>query len=99
MEVFGLILEKFDQARVVILGDLIIDQYIWGKVSRISPEAPIPRWRRLPNWTLPQSLRRQTELLLPSSLSCPFTFEVGDDWVFGFVFPLNYSSGPPSLIR
>jgi D-beta-D-heptose 7-phosphate kinase/D-beta-D-heptose 1-phosphate adenosyltransferase len=42
MESLGLILEKFDQARVVILGDLIIDQYIWGKVSRISPEAPIP---------------------------------------------------------
>jgi len=42
MEGFGLILDKFDQARVIILGDLIIDQYIWGKVSRISPEAPIP---------------------------------------------------------
>jgi len=42
MEGFGLILDKFDRARVVILGDLIIDQYIWGKVSRISPEAPIP---------------------------------------------------------
>lgn len=42
MENFGLILEKLDRARIVILGDLIIDQYIWGKVSRISPEAPIP---------------------------------------------------------
>jgi len=42
MEGFGLILDKFDRARVIILGDLIIDQYIWGKVSRISPEAPIP---------------------------------------------------------
>jgi rfaE bifunctional protein kinase chain/domain len=42
MEGFGLILDKVDRCRIVILGDLIIDQYIWGKVSRISPEAPIP---------------------------------------------------------
>jgi D-beta-D-heptose 7-phosphate kinase/D-beta-D-heptose 1-phosphate adenosyltransferase len=42
MEGLGLIVDRFDRARVVILGDLIIDQYIWGKVSRISPEAPIP---------------------------------------------------------
>ncbi len=42
MEGFEQILEQFDRARVVILGDLMIDQYIWGKVKRISPEAPIP---------------------------------------------------------
>ncbi len=42
MEGFELILDRFDGAKVVILGDLIIDQYIWGKVKRISPEAPIP---------------------------------------------------------
>lgn len=42
MEGFGLILDKVDRCRIVVLGDLIIDQYIWGKVNRISPEAPIP---------------------------------------------------------
>ncbi len=42
MEDLGIILEGFDRVRVVILGDLIIDQYIWGQVKRISPEAPIP---------------------------------------------------------
>jgi len=41
-EGLGAILDRLDRARVVILGDLIIDQYIWGKVKRISPEAPIP---------------------------------------------------------
>ena len=30
MEGLKRVLEKFDRARVVILGDLIIDQYIWG---------------------------------------------------------------------
>ena len=33
---------RFPQARVLIVGDLILDEFIWGKVSRISPEAPVP---------------------------------------------------------
>lgn len=36
------IITKFPQARVLVLGDLILDEYIWGKVERISPEAPVP---------------------------------------------------------
>ncbi|HJU05868.1 MAG TPA: D-glycero-beta-D-manno-heptose-7-phosphate kinase [Nitrospiraceae bacterium] len=35
-------IDRFPQARVLIVGDLILDHYIWGKVSRISPEAPVP---------------------------------------------------------
>jgi D-glycero-beta-D-manno-heptose-7-phosphate kinase len=33
---------RFPQAGVLVVGDLILDHYIWGKVSRISPEAPVP---------------------------------------------------------
>lgn len=37
------IIEKdFAQKRVLVLGDLMIDEYIMGKVKRISPEAPVP---------------------------------------------------------
>lgn len=28
--------------RVLVVGDLMLDQFIWGRVSRISPEAPVP---------------------------------------------------------
>jgi len=28
--------------RIFVLGDLILDKYVWGSVSRISPEAPVP---------------------------------------------------------
>jgi len=35
-------IQRFPQARVLVLGDLILDHYVWGKVSRISPEAPVP---------------------------------------------------------
>jgi len=30
------------QTRVLVVGDIMLDQFIWGNVSRISPEAPVP---------------------------------------------------------
>lgn len=36
------ILGRFDKARVLVIGDLILDEFIWGKADRISPEAPVP---------------------------------------------------------
>ncbi len=35
-------LDRFPHARVLVLGDLMVDEYVWGTVSRISPEAPVP---------------------------------------------------------
>ncbi len=32
----------FSSQRILVIGDLMLDEYIWGKVSRISPEAPVP---------------------------------------------------------
>ncbi|MBU7583986.1 MAG: D-glycero-beta-D-manno-heptose-7-phosphate kinase [Nostoc sp. TH1S01] len=34
--------EKFFHCKIAVIGDLILDQYLWGRVSRISPEAPVP---------------------------------------------------------
>lgn len=36
------VLKEFNQKRILVLGDLMVDEYIMGKVSRISPEAPVP---------------------------------------------------------
>lgn len=36
------IISGFHQAKVLVIGDLILDEFIWGKVTRISPEAPVP---------------------------------------------------------
>jgi len=41
------LLEQFDGKRVLIIGDLILDEYLWGEVSRISAEAPVPIVRLL----------------------------------------------------
>lgn len=33
---------SFADVRILVLGDVIVDHFIWGTVSRISPEAPVP---------------------------------------------------------
>src|ERR1700735_4466331 len=34
--------EKLQQARVLVVGDSMLDRYLFGEVERISPEAPVP---------------------------------------------------------
>lgn len=34
--------EAFSKLKVLVIGDVMVDSYVWGKVSRISPEAPVP---------------------------------------------------------
>jgi D-beta-D-heptose 7-phosphate kinase/D-beta-D-heptose 1-phosphate adenosyltransferase len=36
------IINNFPKAKILVVGDLILDEYIWGSVDRISPEAPVP---------------------------------------------------------
>lgn len=36
------ILKGFSRRKVLVLGDIMLDHYIWGRVERISPEAPVP---------------------------------------------------------
>jgi D-glycero-beta-D-manno-heptose-7-phosphate kinase len=33
---------RFSEAKILVVGDIMMDRFIWGKVSRISPEAPVP---------------------------------------------------------
>ncbi len=36
------IVERFAGLRVLVMGDVMLDEFVWGKVSRVSPEAPVP---------------------------------------------------------
>jgi D-beta-D-heptose 7-phosphate kinase/D-beta-D-heptose 1-phosphate adenosyltransferase len=36
------LIERFEGRRLVVVGDLMLDRFIWGAVRRISPEAPVP---------------------------------------------------------
>ena len=41
-ERLGGLIRRFAGTRVLVIGDLMLDQFVWGDVSRISPEAPVP---------------------------------------------------------
>jgi rfaE bifunctional protein kinase chain/domain len=36
------IIKNFSKSNVLVIGDIMVDHFIWGRVSRISPEAPVP---------------------------------------------------------
>ena len=36
------LLQKISRVRVLVIGDVMLDHYIWGDATRISPEAPVP---------------------------------------------------------
>src|SRR5438874_9834725 len=60
------------QARVVVIGDVMLDHFIWGEVARISPEAPVPvvdfeRENRMPGGAA-NVARNLTSLSVPTEL-------------------------------
>ena len=42
MNDFNKLFEEFANLKVAVIGDVMLDTYWWGKVDRISPEAPVP---------------------------------------------------------
>jgi D-beta-D-heptose 7-phosphate kinase/D-beta-D-heptose 1-phosphate adenosyltransferase len=36
------LLEKFKDRKILVVGDLMLDEFLWGKARRIAPEAPVP---------------------------------------------------------
>ena len=41
-ERFKYFFDQKDRPKVLVIGDLILDEYVWGGINRISPEAPVP---------------------------------------------------------
>jgi bifunctional ADP-heptose synthase (sugar kinase/adenylyltransferase) len=37
-----IIVVKFNKSKILVIGDLMLDEYIFTEVNRISPEAPVP---------------------------------------------------------
>ena len=35
-------IDKLSQTEILVIGDVMLDRYAWGRVKRISPEAPVP---------------------------------------------------------
>jgi D-beta-D-heptose 7-phosphate kinase/D-beta-D-heptose 1-phosphate adenosyltransferase len=51
--VLSLIERGFSSLRVLVVGDVMLDRYVWGSVDRISPEAPVPVVRSLNTTSVP----------------------------------------------
>lgn len=51
--VLDLVESGFQRHRVLVVGDLMLDQYLWGEVNRISPEAPVPVLRSVRRTNVP----------------------------------------------
>ena len=39
---FRALADQFSQKHILVIGDLMLDSYMWGETNRISPEAPVP---------------------------------------------------------
>lgn len=42
VEIYSELLGKFSRSRILVIGDLMLDESLWGHIQRISPEAPVP---------------------------------------------------------
>ncbi len=47
------IIKRFGELRVLVIGDIMLDRYAWGRVMKISPEAPVPVLKVLSENLLP----------------------------------------------
>src|SRR5271156_5102136 len=72
----GTIVRSFHAARVLVVGDLILDRYVVGSVQRLSPEAPIPVLR--PN-------RQQATLGGAANVALNIATLGGEGWLAGVV--------------
>ena len=36
------VLKSLPQSKIMVIGDIMLDEYLWGNINRISPEAPVP---------------------------------------------------------
>src|SRR5271165_4611638 len=41
-ELMEVVANGFGRPQVLVVGELMLDKYVWGEVERISPEAPVP---------------------------------------------------------
>lgn len=73
------LIESFDQARVLCIGDIMLDRFMYGEVTRISPEAPIPVFRFEREDTMLGGAGNVVRNLLSLGAQTSFIGVIGDD--------------------
>ena len=69
------LIERIKSLNILVVGDVMLDRYIIGEVSRISPEAPVPVLKVVKNILL-----RVWQLMLPWLRSLGSSVECGLVW-------------------
>ncbi len=73
------IVKKMPQCKVLVLGDVMIDHFIWGSVERISPEAPVPVVKVVREETIPGGAANVARNLLALDAGTKLVGVMGDD--------------------
>ncbi len=87
------IVEKMSRCRVSVLGDVMIDHFIWGSVERISPEAPVPVVKVDREEIVPGGAANVARNLLALGAKTDMVAVVGDDEGAGILKNQLESSG------
>ncbi len=74
-------IERFEDARVLCIGDVMLDRFMYGQVERISPEAPIPVFRFDHEDTMLGGAGNVVRNLLSLGANVKFVSVIGDDQV------------------
>ncbi|MGE4480624.1 D-glycero-beta-D-manno-heptose-7-phosphate kinase [Acidocella sp.] len=75
----GAYVKKFSRASVLVVGDAMLDRYVYGEVSRISPEAPVPILTVTREVAMPGGAGNVVRNLTALDASAAFVSVVGDD--------------------
>lgn len=73
------VLDKLAEKKMLVIGDVMLDHFIWGDVSRISPEAPVPIVQITSESIMPGGAANVSKNLTSLGLKTPIIGYYGDD--------------------
>src|SRR5579871_266519 len=75
----GHYVKRFNRASVLVVGDAMLDRYVYGTVSRVSPEAPVPILSVTRELAMPGGAGNVVRNLIALDAAAAFVSVVGDD--------------------
>src|SRR5208282_3467490 len=79
MSKYNSIIQRFKGKRLLVIGDVVLDQYIKGSVSRISPEAPVPIVLQEESFYTPGGAANVATNLASLGANVTLVSKIGDD--------------------
>src|ERR1039457_3473968 len=80
MSKYNNIIRQFKGKRLLVIGDVVLDQYIKGSVTRISPEAPVPIVLQEESFYTPGGAANVANNLVSLGAQVSLVSKIGDDF-------------------